>query len=149
MPALHDEPPDVSRAPGAETLALLHLAVERAHDRPAAIQRRGKAGALVTLPDWRLHRQIIRLGLYMSERAGLSAGERVAIVAPVSFESIVAEWATIVQGGVAATVDPGLDDAELARSLRGARRGRCSRRPPGRPNRHRRGWARPRVLSRR
>jgi len=117
MASLHKKRLDVSYARMAETLALLHLAAERAHDRPAALERLTETGARIELPDWRLHRQIIRLGLYMSERGGLSAGDRVAIVAPVSFETIVAEWATIVQGGVVAAIDPGLDHAELTRSL--------------------------------
>ncbi len=107
---------DTTDAPAAETLARLHLAVERAHDRKAVLERRGGDTSL-ELPDWRFHRQVIRLGLYMSERVGLAAGDRVAIVAPLSFETLATEWATFLQGGVSAAIAPDLDGAALVRAL--------------------------------
>jgi acyl-CoA synthetase (AMP-forming)/AMP-acid ligase II len=108
--------PDPSDAPAAETLSRLHLAVERAHDRKAVLERR-LAGTSLEVPDWRFHRQVIRLGLYLSERVGLAAGDRVAIIAPLSPETLATEWAIVVQGGVSVAIAPHLDGKALLRAL--------------------------------
>jgi hypothetical protein len=107
---------DPSAAAAAETLARVHLAVERSHDRRAVLTRRA-AGENVDLPDWRFHRQVIRLALYMSERLGVGPGDRIALVGSASFELAAVDWATLVLGGVVVPIDASSSAEELANAL--------------------------------
>ena len=104
----------------AQTLSELHLAVERQHDRKAVLEHRATEApyqVAVEMPDWRFHRQILRIGLYLAERVGLGPGDRVAIVSRPSIDSLAVEWAAVLQGAVAVVADPDLPPAVLARAL--------------------------------
>ena len=65
-------------------------------------------------PDSEFHRDILRLALYLHERVGMSAGDRVVLLAPLSPEWLVVDWATVTQGAVTVVLDPALSDAALA-----------------------------------
>lgn len=99
-----------------ENLGLLHLAVERKHDRPAVLKRR-VGDTWQDTPDWRFHRHAIRISLYLRERGQLTAGDRVALVCGLRPESTVVQWAALTQGMATAAIDPALPDAELAAHL--------------------------------
>ncbi len=99
----------VSRA----TLASLFLAVERKHDRPAVVERRLASGTERT-PDWRFHRHIMRVALYLRERCGLKKDERVALVAPLCPEWLLFDWATVIQGATTVVLDASASDAQLS-----------------------------------
>jgi hypothetical protein len=88
-----------------ETLGPLHLTAERRHERGAVVQRRDK-DAWSGTPDWRFHRHIIRIALYLRQRGGLKPGDRVAIVAPVGLEWLVAAWAVMLEGAATVALDP-------------------------------------------
>jgi AMP-binding enzyme len=99
-----------------ENLGLLHLAVERKHDRPAILRHRVATGWHET-PDWRFHRHAMRIGLYLRERAQMAAGDRIALVCSLRPEWAVTQWAALTQGAATAIVDPALPDAELSAQL--------------------------------
>ncbi len=99
-----------------ENLGRLHFAAEQRHGRPAVLKRRID-GAWQETPDWRFHRHVMRIGLYLHERIGLSAGERVAILSTLRPEWAVATWAALTQGAVTAVVDPGGADSILSAQL--------------------------------
>jgi AMP-binding enzyme len=96
--------------PADATLGRQHLAVERIHDR-ASVFRWRVDGRWQETPDWRFHRQIVRIGIYLGERVGLVPGDRVAIVSALRPEVLVAEWATVASGATSVVVDPDLPDA--------------------------------------
>jgi hypothetical protein len=102
--------------PEQENLGLLHVAVERKHDRPSALRRRAGA-AWQDTPDWRFHRQVMRMGLYLRERAQLGARDRVAVVSDLRPEAAVVVWGALTLGVPVALIDPGLPRAELASQL--------------------------------
>lgn len=111
-------------APGSETsepenLGLLHLAVERKHDRASVLRwRAGAAGAAwQDAPDWRFHRHAMRIGLYLRERAQLTVGDRVALVCSLRPEWAATQWGALAQGAATAVIDPALPDPELAAQL--------------------------------
>jgi hypothetical protein len=106
----------VSEGSEPENLGLLHLAVERKHDRAAVLKRR-VGTAWQDTPDWRFHRHAMRIGLYLRERAQLAPGDRVALVCALRPEWAVAQWGALTFGAATALVDPGLPDAELAAQL--------------------------------
>ena len=60
----------VNESAEPENLGLLHLAVERKHERPAVLRYRMATG-WQDMPDWRFHRHAMRIGLYLRERAQL------------------------------------------------------------------------------
>jgi hypothetical protein len=99
-----------------ENLGLLHLAVERKHDRTAVLRRRA-GDVWQDTPDWRFHRHAIRISLYLRERGQLTAGDRVALVCGLRPEWAVVQWAALTQGMATAAIDPALPDAELAAHL--------------------------------
>jgi hypothetical protein len=108
-------------APGSETsepenLGLLHLAVERKHDRSSALRWRVGA-AWQDTPDWRFHRHAMRIGLYLRERAQLTAGDRLALVCSLRPEWATTQWGALAQGVATAVIDPALPDPELAAQL--------------------------------
>ena len=105
-----------SESPERENLGLLHLAVERKHERAGVLRRRANASWQDT-PDWRFHRHAMRIGLYLRERGQLVAGDRVALVCGLRPEWAVVQWAVLTQGAATAVIDPALTDAELRAQL--------------------------------
>ena len=99
-----------------ENLGLLHLAVERKHDRTAVLRRRAGA-AWQDTPDWRFHRQSMRIALFLKERGQLKAGDHVALVSRLRPEWTVVQWAALTQGMPTAAIDPTLPDEELTAHL--------------------------------
>jgi len=99
-----------------ENLGLLHLAVERKHERAGVLRRRANASWQDT-PDWRFHRHAMRIGLYLRERGQLTAGDRVAVVCGLRPEWAVVQWGVLTQGAATAVIDPALPDAELTAQL--------------------------------
>jgi hypothetical protein len=93
----------------SETLASLYLACERKHDRTAILESSRDGRSEVT-PDWRFFRHVVRTGLYLRERLGLRAGERIALVGPPSVAWLVADWAALAQGVVSVVVDSHVPD---------------------------------------
>jgi hypothetical protein len=91
------------------TLGELFLRSERVHNRPFALQG-WRDGKQETVPDWRLHRQVLRFAIYLRERADVGPGDRVAVVAPLGPRSLVVEWGALLIGATAAVIEPG--DAE-------------------------------------
>ena len=99
-----------------ETLAQLYLQAMRHHAREAVLlSRNGEQWA--PLPDWRFDRQVIRIALYLKERAGVKPGDRVAIVSELRQEWLAAEWAAVGLGAVSVAVDPDLPPARLTGAL--------------------------------
>jgi acyl-CoA synthetase (AMP-forming)/AMP-acid ligase II len=93
---------------GPPTLGPIHLAVERKHERSAVVRRRdrGDPDRWLDTPDWRFHRHVIRIALYLRQRAGLKTGDRVAVVAPPGLEWLITTWAVMLEGGVVVALDP-------------------------------------------
>lgn len=100
----------------APTIAQVYLAAMRAHQRQAALLDWAEQGWQAT-PDWRLDRNVIRIGLYLRERMGINPADRIAIVAPVCRDWAVAELACLVQGAVVVAVDPFLPNEALESAL--------------------------------
>jgi hypothetical protein len=98
------------------TLASLFLTVERQHDRVAVVERRLESGTQAT-PDWRFHRHVLRLALYLKERCGFEHGDRLVLVAPVGPEWLMLDWATVLQGGTTVVVDPAVPESRLVALL--------------------------------
>jgi hypothetical protein len=88
----------------------LHLSVESLHDR-ASVVKCFIDGRSQDTPDWRFHRHIVRIGIYLRERLGLRPGQRVAILSTLRPELLVAEWATVAQGATAVLIDPDVADS--------------------------------------
>jgi hypothetical protein len=104
------------RPGGCDTVSRVHLSAMRKHDRKAALLQ-WLDGRWRDTPDWRLDRQVIRLGLYLRERVGLTPGQRVAILSPPRREWFLADWSAAVQGATAVAIDPGLPQLALAAAL--------------------------------
>jgi AMP-binding enzyme len=98
------------------TLGELFLRSESVHERPFAL-RGWRDGKEELLPDWRLHRQILRIAMYLRERAGVGPGDCIAVVAPFGPRSIILEWGAVLIGATAALLAPG--DAAAKESLEG------------------------------
>jgi hypothetical protein len=98
------------------TLARSFLAAMRKHDRAAVLLRHDGAAWRET-PDWRLERQVIRLALFLRDRARLAPGDRVAIVSGLRPEAIAAELTAIAQGAAAVTIDPDLPPETVRRAI--------------------------------
>jgi hypothetical protein len=99
-----------------ENLGRLHCAAEQRHCRTAVLKRRVDGGWQET-PDWRFHRHVMRIGLYMQERLGLTAGDRIAVLSRLRQEWAVAAWAALTQGAATAVVDPSVADPVLSAEL--------------------------------
>ena len=106
----------VLREDSLATLGAVHLGAMRQHDRKAVLLHRDGERWEET-PDWRLDRHVIRLGLYLRERAGVEPGQRVIVASPLRREWLLADLAAVVQGAVAVALDPGLALPELALAL--------------------------------
>jgi hypothetical protein len=107
----------VSDSPSeTHTLGQLHLRAERRNVRRAVMQH-WAATRWQETPPWRFYRQVIRVGLYLRERLGVEAGDRVVVLSPLRPERIVADWAGAVQGAVMIAVDSDLPSPALASTL--------------------------------
>ncbi len=98
------------------TLARMFLAAMRRHDRAAVLLHHDGVKWRET-PDWRFERQVIRLALFLRDRARLAPGDRVAIVSGLRPESLVAELAAVTQGAAAVAIDPDLPPAAVRRAV--------------------------------
>jgi hypothetical protein len=114
---------DSTTGPGwtPETLGPLFNATERKHQRPSLLKF-GKlglrpVGSASEIPDWRFHRHVIRLGLYLRERAHVQVGDRIALVATLGPEWAVAQWASLTQGLTTACIDSRRPSATIAEQL--------------------------------
>ncbi len=107
------------------TLASLFLAVERHHSR-ASVVVRTVAGRVERTPDWRFHRHVMRMALYLRERCALEPGEHVALLAPLRPEWLLVDWATVIQGASVVVADPSASDDQL-RGLRATWERLCPR----------------------
>src|SRR5207244_12998206 len=86
------------------TLASLFLAAMRRHDRAGVLLHQDGTKWRET-PDWRLERQVIRLALFLRERASLVPGDRVAILSRLRPESVAEGLAAIALGAAALEID--------------------------------------------
>jgi acyl-CoA synthetase (AMP-forming)/AMP-acid ligase II len=98
------------------TLARMFLAAMRRHHRAAVLMHHDGVKWRET-PDWRFERQVIRLALFLRDRARLAPGDRVAIVSGLRPESVVAELAAVAQGAAAVAIDPDLPPAAVRRAV--------------------------------
>ncbi len=98
------------------TLATLFLAAMRRHDRAAVLLHHDGVKWRET-PSWRFERQVIRLALFLRDRARLAPGDRVAIVIGLRPESLVAELAASTQGAAAVAIDPDLPPEAVRRAI--------------------------------
>ncbi len=103
-------------ARGAETVSSLYLSAMREHDRKS-VMLHWSGDHWEDTPDWRLDRQVIRLGLYLRERAGVGPGERVVILSPLRREWLLADWSASAQGAAAVAIDPDIPAPALAAAL--------------------------------
>jgi hypothetical protein len=99
-----------------ETLNRLHADAMREHARRSALLA-GEGAEWKPTPDWRLDRQIIRLGLYLRERLGVAPGERVVLLSELRPEWLIADLAALGLGAVSVAIDPRLQRDELADAL--------------------------------
>jgi hypothetical protein len=102
------------------TLNRLHAQAMREHARPSALLIR-EGATWNPIPDWRLDRQVIRLALFLRERLGVEAGDRVALVSELRAEWLVADLAALGIGAVSVAIDPRLEQRELAEALEDAK----------------------------
>jgi long-chain acyl-CoA synthetase len=98
------------------TLNRLFAGAMRAHDRTTALLH-PDGGVWRPSPDWRLDRQVIRLALYLRERIGVAPGDRIALLAELRPEWLVADLAALGLGAVSVALDPGLDGHALGSAL--------------------------------
>ena len=102
--------------PLAPTLASLFLRAMRRHDRSAVVLHR-EASRWRETPDWRFERHVIRLALFLRDRAALLPGERVAIVSSLRPELAVTELAAVSQGAACIVIDAELPPDQLSLAL--------------------------------
>jgi AMP-binding enzyme len=102
-----------------DTLNRLHAGAMREHSRRGALLVRDDAQWTAT-PDWRLDRQIIRLGLYLREQLGVVPGQRIALLSELRPEWLIADLAALGLGAISAAIDPRLPRDELAAALEDA-----------------------------
>jgi long-chain acyl-CoA synthetase len=102
-----------------ETMNRLLLQAMRDHARERALLH-WEEGEWRPTPDWRLDRHVIRLALYLRERAGVEPGDSIALVSELRPEWLVADLAALGLGAVSAVIDPGLRGAELRTALEDA-----------------------------
>jgi long-chain acyl-CoA synthetase len=102
-----------------ETLNRLYADAMREHARRSALLVR-EGAEWRPMPDWRLDRQVIRLGLYLRERLRVAAGERVALLSDLRPEWLIADLAALGVGAVSVAIDSQLQGNELAEVLEDA-----------------------------
>jgi long-chain acyl-CoA synthetase len=98
------------------TLNRLFAGAMRAHDRTTALLH-SDGGVWRPTPDWRLDRQVIRLALYLRERIGVAPGDRIALLAELRPEWLVADLAALGLGAVSVALDPRLGGQALGTAL--------------------------------
>jgi acyl-CoA synthetase (AMP-forming)/AMP-acid ligase II len=98
------------------TLGEAHLTGERGSRHQVVC--RWRADERENLRPWRFYRNVIRCGLYLTERARLTPGDRVVSLAPLSGERLILEWAVLAQGGVSVALDPAMPLSDLESALR-------------------------------
>jgi hypothetical protein len=112
--------PATAYSNGTRTLAQMYTRIEcgmaGAGSRRIVSRARGAEG-WADVPGWRFFRSVVRVALFMRERAGISPGSRVAVVSPIRTERLVVEWAAVTQGAVIAVVDPTSPDEALSSAL--------------------------------
>jgi hypothetical protein len=101
------------------TLNRLYAEAMREHARRSALLVREDAEWTPT-PDWRLDRHVIRLGLYLRERLGVEPGHRVAVMAELRSEWLIADLASLGLGAVSVVIDPRLRGDGLLSALEDA-----------------------------
>jgi len=89
----------------------------REHSRKALLLHREGDGWLET-PDWRFDRMVIRIAVYARERLNVGAGERLAIMGPLTPLWLAAEFAILGLSGAAVGLSPALSDDEIVAALR-------------------------------
>jgi hypothetical protein len=99
-----------------ETLNRLYADAMREHARRSALLMR-EGAEWKPMPDWRLDRQVIRVGLYLRERLRVAAGERVALLSELRPEWLIADLAALGVGAVSVAIDSQLQGNELADAL--------------------------------
>ncbi|NIM47882.1 MAG: AMP-binding protein [Gemmatimonadales bacterium] len=99
-----------------DTLNRLYLMAMREHARDSVLRSRDQT-RWVSTPDWRLDRQVIRIGLYLRDRLNVAPADRVAIVSELRSEWLVADLAITELGGVSVAIDPALDAKDLVGAL--------------------------------
>ena len=102
-----------------ETLNRLHAEAMREHARRSALLVR-EDGEWNSTPDWRLDRHVIRVALYLRERFGIEPGDRVALLAELRPEWLIADLAALGLGAVSVAIDPRLRGDELTAVLEDA-----------------------------
>ena len=103
-----------------DTLSKLYVLAMKEHTRKALFLHR-VGNRWLDIPDWRLDRQVIRLGLLLRERLALQPGQSVALIAPLRWEWLVADLAVAAQGAISVAIDPALPDEQLTEALAAAR----------------------------
>jgi hypothetical protein len=113
-----------------QTLGQCFLRAEGLHSRRMVLWWE-TAGTPHEMPAWRFYRQVIRLALFMRERLGLIANDRVLVASPLRAERVIAEWATVILGGLAIGLDgeaaEGVSFSRAGDSDQGCLRGRRTR----------------------
>lgn len=102
-----------------ETLNRLHAGAMREHARRSALMAR-EGAQWIAIPDWRLDRQIIRLGLYLRERLDVTPGKRVVLLSELRPEWLIADFAALGLGAISVAIDPRLQGDDLAAALEDA-----------------------------
>ncbi|MBI2402598.1 MAG: AMP-binding protein [Gemmatimonadetes bacterium] len=100
-----------------DTLSQLYQMAMREHRRKAVLLHR-VGDRWAPTPDWRFDRQVIRLGLYLREHAGIEPGDRVAIVSEFRPEYPVVDFAAAALGAATLSLPPALGIEPLAEGLR-------------------------------
>jgi AMP-binding enzyme len=98
------------------TLGEAHLAGERC--KRATVIGGWVDGRREEEPSWRFYRNVIRMGLYLSERAQLKSGHKVVSLAPLGRERFILEWAVLAQGAISVALDPAMSGEELRAAMR-------------------------------
>jgi hypothetical protein len=98
------------------TLGALYLSAEHTGSR-RVVTREWDGHLWRETAGWRFFRQILRVGLYLRERAAVGRGDCVVTLSRLRTERFVAEWAAVVQGVVVAPLGPRPSDDLLASAL--------------------------------
>jgi AMP-binding enzyme len=102
-----------------DTVNRLQADAMREHARPSTLLAREGTEWKPT-PDWRLDRHVIRVALYLRERLGVEPGDRVALLAGLQPEWLIADLAGLGLGAVSVAIDPRLQRDELTTALEDA-----------------------------
>ena len=61
---------------------------------------------------------MLRVALYLRERAGVKCGERVGVVGPVGPEALVFEWAALLSGFAVGAIDAVGDEEAIRDAIK-------------------------------